>query len=78
MGLNLMLIFGVVGLIWFMHYMTMGLLHINGGQRVAFNASWEEWWESLGIGPSLGFEFHSICCFLLALVLVKENDFTDV
>ena len=59
----------------FMHYMTMGSFHINGGQRGAFNASWEEWQESLRLGPSLDLAFHSICCFLSALVWVKEDDF---
>ena len=59
----------------FMHYATMGSFHINGGQRVAFNASWEEFREILGLGPSLGLAFHSSCSLLSALVCVKEDDF---
>ena len=78
MGVNLMVRFGVAGLIWFMHYMTMGLLRINGGHTHAFNASWEKWREILGLGPSLGLAFRFICGFLSTLVWVKEDDFDGV
>ena len=53
----------------------MGSLWINGGQSGTFNVSWEDSRESLGISLILGLAFHSICCFLSALVWVKENDF---
>ena len=52
----------------------MGLLHINGGQSGTFNASWEDWWEILGLEPRLGLAFHFIFCLLSALVWVKENE----
>ena len=65
-------------IIWFMHYMTMGSLHINGGQSGAFNASWDEWRASLGLATSLGLAFRFICGLLLALVWVKEDDFNGV
>ena len=58
-----------------MGYMKLGLVCNNGGQGGAFNASWEKWQESLGIGPSVGLAFHISLLLLSALAWGKENDF---
>ena len=58
----------------FVHYTTMGSLHINGGQSGAFNASWEEWQASLGLSPSLGLAFRFLVACSLLLLCVREGD----
>ena len=38
-----------------MNYRSLGLEDINGNHGGAFNAHWEKWHPSLGIGSTMGF-----------------------
>ena len=67
-------IWGGRSTIQFINYMTMGLVHINGGQGVTFNEPWEMCRESLKLGPSVSLAFHLfVACYLL-LLYVREGD----
>ena len=51
-----------------MDYANMVWYAFNGGQGGTFNATWERWWEILGLGPTIHFKFSQHLLLISALV----------